>query len=250
MSDDEPAAIVCGFSDLAAGIGGLAWQLGVGGGLLLRNNEVQEAEVRFSFEDEGVRLELRSSDTKVEATLTPSAGVVEPRSPEGEEPPGGPLEAAICTTMVRSKELGRTFQCPGHLGRWASDPIAGAGRFRYLAVEAAEGSLLLLCSRGAPGSENHGDEASAAWLLDAEGGFSGFEEALLSTQYRNGGGPTRIGLELWPAGEDQSVRAAALRAAGTRVGGTDPADARLAAALLHCSTEGTEGLGGYLIWRG
>jgi hypothetical protein len=250
MSDGEPAAIVCGFSDLATGHAGLAWQLGGGGGLLLSGNEVEVAEVGFVPEDQGMRVEMSSNGTEVEAMLAPSAGVVEPKSPDGAEPPGGALEGAICTATVRSKGWGRTFQCPGHLSRWAADPLAGPGRFRHLAVEAAEGSLVLLCSLGAPRAENHGDEESAAWLLDGEGGLSPFEEALLSTQYRDGGAPTRIGLELWPAGEDQSVRAAALRAAGTRLGGTDPADKGVTATLLRCSTAGSEGLGGYLIWRG
>jgi hypothetical protein len=250
MRDGGPAAIVGGFSDLATGLGGLAWQLGGSGGLLLRDNEVTEAEVGLFPEDEGMRLEMRSEGAEVDAVLAPSAGVVAPRSPEGAEPPGGALEAANCAVTVRSKGKGRTVQCPGHLSRWAADPLAGAGRFRHLAVEGAEGSLVLLCSRGAEGAESHADEESAAWLLDREGAVSPFDEALLSTQYRNGEAPTRIGLELWPAGEDQSVRAAAMRAAGTRLGGTEPADTGITATLLRCSTEGTAGLGGYLIWRG
>lgn len=249
MSDDEPAAIVCGFSDLAAGLGALAWHLGGGGGLLLNSNEVTEAEVGFSPEDEGMRLEMRSEGAEVEAMLAPSAGVVEPGTPKGAEPPGGALEAAICTATIRSKGWGRSFQCPGHLSRWAADPLEGAGRFRHLAVEAAEGSLLLLCSRGAPGAESHGEEEAAAWLLDPEGGAVTFGEALLSTQYDETGRPTRAGLELWPEGEEQTTRAAATRAAGTRLGGTEPADEGVTAALLRCSTEGAEGLGGYLIWR-
>jgi hypothetical protein len=249
MSDDAPAAIVGGFSDLATGLGGLAWRLGGSGGLLLRGNEVTEAEVGLFPEDEGLRLELRGEGAEVEAVLAPAAGVVAPRSPEGAEPPGGALEAAVCAATVRSTGKGRTVQCPGHLSRWPSDPLAGAGRFRYLALEAAEGSLILLCTRAKPGAENHGEEESGAWLLDREGGVSPFDEALLSTQYRNGGGPTRIGLELWPPGEDQSVRAAAMRAAGTRLGGTEASDGATAT-LLRCSTEGIAGLGGYLIRRG
>jgi hypothetical protein len=249
MSDDGPA-IVGGFSDLAAGLGGLAWQLGGSGGLLLNGNEVQEAEVDLVAEDDGVRLEMRAAGAEVEAVLTPSAGMTEPRSADGAEPPGGALEAGICTATVRSKGLGRTVQGAGHLTRWDTDPLAGAGRFRHLAVEAAEGSLVLFSARSAPGAENHGDEEVAAWLLDSEGGVSSFDEALLSNQYANGVVPTRIGLELWPAGEDHSVRAAALRGAGTRLGGTEDAEEGVTATLLRCSTEGAEGLGAYLIWRG
>jgi len=250
MSDEGPAAIVCGFSDLAAGVGGLAWELGGRGGLLLNSNEVQEAEVGISPEGEGVRLEMRTKGVEVEATLVPSPGTVEPRSPGGTEPPGGTLEAAICTATIRSKGWGRTFQCPGHLTSWASDPHDGAGRFRHLAAEAAEGSLLLLCSRGAQCAESHGDEEAAAWLLEPEGGVVTFGEALLSTQYDEAGRQTRAGLELWPEGEEQTTRAAATRAAGTRLGGTEAAGRGVTVALLRCSTEGAEGLGSYLIWRG
>lgn len=250
MSGGGPAAIVCGFSDLAAGLGGLAWELGGRGGLVLNGNEVQEAEVGIAPQGDGVRLEMRTKDAEVEATLVPTPGTVKPRSPGGAEPPGGALEAAICTATIRSRGWGRTLQCPGHLSRWASDPLGDAGRFRHLAVEAAERSLLLLCSRGAPGAEHHSQEEAAAWLLDPEGGVVTFGEALLSTQYDEAGRQTRAGLELWPEGEEQTARAAATRAAGTRLGGTEPADQGVTAALLRCSTEGTEGLGSYLIWRG
>jgi hypothetical protein len=75
MSDDGPAGIVGGFSDLAAGLGGLAWQLGGSGGLLRRNDEVQEAHVGFSREGEGMRLEMRAEGAEVEATLAPSVGM-------------------------------------------------------------------------------------------------------------------------------------------------------------------------------
>jgi hypothetical protein len=250
MSGGGPAAIVCGFSDLAAGLGGLAWELGGRGGLVLNGNEVQKAEVGIWPEGEGVRLEMHTKGAEVEATLVPSPGTVELRALGGAEPPGGALEAAICTATIRSRGWGRTLQCPGHLSRWAADPLGGAGRFRHLAVEAAERSLLLLCSLGAPGDESHGEEEAAAWLLEPEGGAVTFGEALLSTQYDEAGRQTRAGLELWPEGEEQTARAAATRAAGTRLGGTEPADPGMTAALLRFSTEGADGLGSYLIWRG
>ena len=247
MSEAAPTALVCGFSDLSAGLGGLAWELGGRGGLLLSDNSVRKAEVDYSQEGEEVRLSMSSEGAEVEVTLAPGTEALSPRTPAGAEPPGGPLEARICPATVRSVSWGRTFQCPGHLSRWSVDPLEGAGRFRHLAVGGAEGSLLLLCARGEPGATEHGEEEVAAWLLDREGGSSAFEEALLSTQYRNGEGPTRVGLELWPQGEDQSVRAAAMRAAGTRLGGSE--DERVSAVLLRCSTEGAEGLGSYLIVR-
>jgi hypothetical protein len=247
MREGAPTALVCGFSDLAAGLGGLAWELGRRGGLLLRDNSVRKAEVDYSQDAGELRLSMSSEDAEVEMTLAPTTVTVSPQTPGGPEPPGGPLEAAICTATVRSKGWGRTFQCPGHMSRWSADPLADARRFRHLAVGGAEGSLLLLCARGESGAAEHGEEEVAAWLLDREGGSNAFEEALLSTQYRNGEGPTRVGLELWPRGEDQSVRAAAIRAAGTRLGGSE--DENLSAVLLRSSTEGTEGLGSYLIVR-
>jgi hypothetical protein len=247
MSEEPPAALVCGFSDLSAGLGGLAWELGGRGGLLLSDNAVRKADVNYFQDGEELRVSMTCEGTEVELTLTPSAEEVSLQTPAGAEPPGGPLEARICTATVRSKGWGRTFQCPGHLSRWTADPSEDAGRFRHLAVGGAEGSLLLVCARGEPGAAEHGEEEVAAWLLDSEGGSSGFEEALLSTQYRNGDGPTRVGLELWPQGEDQSVRAAAMRAAGTRLGGSE--NEKVSAVLLRCSTEGTEGPGSYLIVR-
>jgi hypothetical protein len=243
--NDGPAAIVCGFSDLAAGLGGLAWELGSRGGLVLSDNSVREAEIGISREGEDVRLEMRAEDAQLEVALTTSAGPVSPHSPEGAAPPGGPLQEAICSATVRFVDWGRTFQCAGHLSSWAADPLDGAGRFRHLAIEGPGGSLLLLCARGEAGEENHGAEDVGAWLLDPEGGLSAFDEALLSTQFDDAGRQTRAGLELWPAGEDQSVRAAAVRAAGTRLGGLE--EGNVSAALMRCSTEGTEGLGSYLI---
>src|SRR5512132_2228956 len=115
MSGGGPAAIICGFSDLAAGLGGLAWELGGRGGLVLNGNEVQKAEVGISPEGEGVRLEMHTKGAEVEATLVPSPGTVELRALGGAEPPGGALEAAICTATIRSRGWGRTLQCPGHL---------------------------------------------------------------------------------------------------------------------------------------
>jgi hypothetical protein len=103
--------------------------------------------------------------------------------------------------------------------------------------------MVLVVARGE--GDEHGSEEIAGWLLDREGGFISFDETLLSTQYDKEGRHTRAGLELWPDGDE----APPLRAAGTRIGGTG-AEGGLAAALFRCSTEGSEGLGGYLIKRG
>jgi len=84
--------------------------------------------------------------------------------------------------------------------------VDGAGTFRHLAIEAADGSLILVVAQGPAGASGHGEEETAAWTLDPEGGATAFGEALLSTQYDVGGNPTRLGLELWPEGEEQTVR--------------------------------------------
>jgi hypothetical protein len=133
--------------------------------------------------------------------------------------------------------------------RWASDPLEGAGTLRHLAVEGGEGSLLLVAARGDAGSAGHGDEQAAGWLLDGEGGSSAFAESLISTQYDAEGRVTRAGLELWPQGEEEAmIRSAATRAAATRLGGIEKEG--VSAALFRCMTEGAEGLGSYLLWRG
>jgi hypothetical protein len=143
---------------------------------------------------------------------------------------------------VKPADQGRTLQCFGHVSRWSADPSDGTGIFRHLAIERSDGALILVVARG-EGAE-HGAEKTAAWLLDREGGFTAFSEALLSTQYDKAGRHTRAGLELWPDEEEVPP----MRAAGTRLGGTD-ADG-LSAAFLRCSSEGSEGLGSYLIGRG
>jgi hypothetical protein len=115
-------------------------------------------------------------------------------------------------------------------------------------VEGGEGSLLLVAAHGDAGAAGHGDERTVGWLLDGEGESSAFAESLISTQYDANGRPTRAGLELWPQGEEEAmIRSAATRAAATRLGGVEKDG--VSAALLRCTTEGSEGLGSYLIWR-
>ena len=234
--------LVCGFSDIASGLGGLAWRLAGGGGLLLNGGEVAAAEAEISGDDQSPVLKLEAGGTTVEAELAPHT------EPAALEPAEGKaateVRAATCSATV--KHDGRTVQCPGHLSAWEKDPLEGAGTFRHLAIEAQDGSLMLVLALGLPGAEGHGDEETEAWTLDAEGSATAFGEALLSTQYDGAGSPTRLGLELWPQGEEQTVRAAATRPSATRIGGTDDG---LSAALFRTHTDGTEGIGSYLVWR-
>jgi hypothetical protein len=243
MSDDGSAgALVCGFSDLAAGIGGLAWGLAGGGGLLLNQGEVTPAEVEISEAEEGVRAQLNAGEAAVEATIVPRTGLIPLRDAEGNQPASGALEGGVCTATVRSAGWGRTLECPGHLSRWEGDPLEGAGTFRHLTGEAASGGLLIACARGKPGLEGHGDERVSAWLLDVEGGASPFGEALISTQYDEDGRPTRAGLELWPGEDAPPMRVVASPLGGGQADG-------IWAGLLRCHAGEVEGLGSYLLWR-
>jgi hypothetical protein len=246
---DRAGALVCGFYDLAAGLGGLGWDLRGTGGLLMSDGAVTGAEAEITANERDLELKLTAEKAEVEATLSPRAGTIPLRSPNASPPPGGALEAATCMATVRSAGGGRTLQCRGHLTRWAGDPLEGAGTLRHLAVERGDGSLLLVAARGDAGLAGHGDEQAGGWLLDGEGGSSAFAESLISTQYDAEGRMTRAGLELWPQGEEEAmIRSAATRAAATSLGGIEKEG--VSAALLRCMTEGAEGLGSYLLWRG
>ena len=125
------------------------------------------------------------------------------------------------------------------------DPLEGAAIFRHVTVETADG-MIVCTATGEKGIPGHGDERTAA-VLRAGGEEIPYEEALISTQYDSAGDPTRFGLELWPEDADQSSRAAATRVAGSLLGGAESSGAW--AGLFRCHTDGTEGLGSYLLWR-
>jgi hypothetical protein len=235
--------LVCGFSDMASGLAGLAWELAGGGGLLLNEGEVAAAETEISLEDQTPSLRMKAGSLAVEAGLAPHTEPVALEPAEGKA--ATKVRAATCTATVKSD--GRTLQCPGHLSRWDDDPLDGAGTFRHLAIEGPDGSLILLVALGPSGAQGHGEEETFAWTLDPEGGASAFGETFLSTQYDVGGAPTRLGVELWPEGEEQTVRAAATRPSATRIGGLQ--DGGLSAALFRSHTDGANGLASYLLWR-
>jgi hypothetical protein len=243
MSDPGAAgALVCGFSDLASGLAGLAWSLESRGGLLLRDDEVREANPEITRDGAATRVKLSSEAGEAEATIAPRTGSLDLATAEGSPPPGGGLEASLCTATLKPAGEDRTLQCFGHLSRWEQNPVGEEATFRHLAIESSDGFLLLVVALGERGAD-HGAEEIAAWRLDPEGGVMTFTEALLSTQYDREGRHTRTGLELWP-GEGE---APPMRAAGTRLGGGSAGD--IGAALLRCSTEGSEGLGSYLVRR-
>jgi hypothetical protein len=240
MSDTPDRALIWGFGDVAAGVGGLAWDLGEPGALLLSKGAVRPAT--FSIEEGGdaTVLELAGEEDTLEATLSPQMGLVQ------QADVGNPVgfRALACLAEVRSKGGSQTFQCSGQITRWEGRFLKGAGTLRHLAIQDGDAQVIAT-SQGEPGAA-HGDERSSGWLIGGEHGVS-FEETLISTQYNDGGAPTRIGLELWPEDADHASRAGAVRVAGSVLGGIDAGGTW--AGLFRCHTDGAEGLGSYLLWR-
>lgn len=236
MSD----GLVCGFWDEAAGLAGLGWKLGDNrSGLVLRDGEVATAAAELS-EGDTVRLTLEADGERVEAELTPKPGATTLAGTNGNG-----IESARCAATVRVAGERRVIECQGHLTRWGTDPLAGAGVLRYLAIPAADDGVLVVLASGGPGA-GFAEESSSAWLLNAEGGATRYPDAWLSTQYDERGHQTRAGLELWSAEEETPP----MRAAGTRLGDVPDPAAGVTAAILRTSAEGAPGLGAYLIWRG
>lgn len=238
----EARGFVCGFGDVQAGLGGLAWDLGEPGALLLSKGEVRQASFALEQDLETVTVEITAEADTVEATLAPQRTLIEHPSTEN------PVEFKATASLgeVRPKGGGQTVECAGQISEWIGDPLEGAGVLRHLAVGGAPGSLLIAIARGLPGGDGHGSERAGGWLLSGDSGVP-YEEALISTQYDGAGDPTRFGLELWPEDADQSSRAGATRVSGTLIGGF--AAGAFWAGLFRCHTDGAEGLGSYLLWR-
>jgi len=238
MNDVAAGALVCGFGDLAGGFGGLVWELGEPGALLLAGDEARAATFAIEEGGDAATVEITAGDAALEATLTPEDAPIALS-------PGG-LEVTACAADVRSKGGRETHRGSGHLGRWSADPVEGAATFRHLAVDAGEGALLIAGARGAPGGGGHGEEQASAWRLEGEDAAP-FEEALISTQYDGEGRPIRLGLELWPVDAERASRAAASRVSGSALGVVRVG--RVWAGLYRCHTDGAEGLGSYVLWR-
>jgi hypothetical protein len=236
MSDEAEGGLVCGFGDLGSGLAVLAWNLAGGGSVLLGDGKASAAAPEFSPGADALRVDLRG-EHPIDATLAPRRDP----TPLTDAPADSP-QASRCEAAVRSGGSERTPASSGHLISWSEDPLEGAGTFRHLAVELGDGSLLIASAWGEQRLEGHGNERVSAWLIDADGAMSGFEEALLSTQYDGDGHPTRAGLELWPADDAPPVRVAASSLGGAEVKGAW-------GGLFRCHSDGTEGLGGYLLWR-
>jgi hypothetical protein len=240
----EQAAIVCGFGDVAAGLGGLAWDIGEPGAVLLSQGEAQPASFAIEEGGDAATVEITTADATLEATLAPHTAEVPLVDRDGHDPHG--LRFNACAAEVRSTGGTQTFRCSGCIARWSADPVEGAGTFRFLTIERGGESFLIATALGQPGSEGHGNERTSGWLLEGETATP-FEESLISTQYDDSGKPTRLGLELWPEDADQSSRAAASRVSGSSLGVAELGGTR--AGLFRCHVDGTEGLGSYLLWR-
>jgi hypothetical protein len=233
-------AFVCGFGDAATGIGGLAWDLGEPGALLLSGGDAQAATFALEEGGDAATLEISAVDATLEATLSP-------RTTELALGGGSGLGATVVVYSADVVPRGgsQAFRCEGQISRWGEDPLAGPGTFRHLAIDAGEESLLVAEGRGEPGAE-HGNERSAAWLVRGEDEIR-FEDTFISTQYNGDGDPTRFGLELWPEEAERASRAAATRVAASRLGGVRVG--AISAGLFRCHTDGSEGVGSYLLRR-
>ena len=245
MNESERGAIVCGFGDVASGLGGLAWDIGEPGAVLLREGEARSASFALEEGGDAATLELTAGDLTLEATLAPHTAEVPLAGGDGHDPHG--LRFSACAAEVSSADGDQTLHCSGYIARWSSDPIEGAATFRQIAIERGADSYLIATALGWPGAAGHGEERASGWLLEGESAIP-YDEALISTQYDSSGKPTRLGLELWPVDADQSSRAAATRVSGSSLGLSEAG--ATTAGLFSCHADGTEGFGSYLLWRG
>ncbi len=237
MSERTQGGLVCGFGDLAAGLGALAWDLGEPGAILLSEGEARPATFAIEEGGDAAAIAITAGEHSVEATLSPRAAEIALQA--------GPI-ASPCSAEVHFEGGTQTFQCWGQICRWPTSPLEGAATFRQIAIEAGGDQLVIAVARGEPGARGHGEEETGGWRIEGEDG-SAFEETLITTQYDGAGDPTRIGLELWPFDVEQTSRAAATRVAGALVGGTRSGGAW--AGLFRCHTDADEGIGAYLLWR-
>jgi hypothetical protein len=244
MNDEGQSAIVCGFGDVSAGLGGLAWDLGEPGAVVLSDGEAQPASFAMEEGGDAATIEIEAPGVTLEATLVPHTAELPLADLEGRDPHG--LRVSVCAAEVRSSGSDQTVPCSGFIARWSADPLEGAATFRHLAIERSGESFLILTATGHPGTAGHGEELTSGWLLEGENAIP-FEESLISTQYDDSGKPTRLGLELWAEDADQSSRAAATRVSGAPLGVATSGST--SAGLFRCHVDGTEGFGSYLLWR-
>jgi len=243
MSD----ALICGFADLGRVVAAVCWQReGDSGGALMLNGTAATAEVDFDFSEEygSWRVRARTEHGSATAVVGTAGGVLFTNP--------GPLEemgAGRADVEFRPGGEGRRLACPAQLSRWSGEPLGESDLLRHVALPLGPDEQLVSLAERPAGACEHDEEAALAWRIPSGEGKPGdgspdFSEALLSTQYNGQGRPTRIGLELWPRGEDEP---GPTRAAGVTIGGAHTE--RTSAALLDTSCEGRKGIGSYVIWR-
>lgn len=148
----------------------------------------------------------------------------------------GEWHAGGSGAQVRS--LGRLIRTSGEV-EWSRIEL-----IRSLTATLDDGSLLAVAAARPRGAAGHGEEVASALLLDAEGSVIRFEEPLLSTEYDSEGRHRRAGVELW--GPDEG---AALRGAGTLIGGAPVEVGRSETAFLRFTLDGTPGTARYELAR-
>ncbi len=94
-------------------------------------------------------------------------------------------------------------------GTWslAGSLTPGNSALRVLTAT-VDGALLMLASVRPQGADAHDEEKVTALLLENGGKRTEFDEVLLSTQYDSAGSVRRVGLELYPEGDDYPSRGA------------------------------------------
>lgn len=115
---------------------------------------------------------------------------------------------------------------------------AGHTALRVLTAATNEGSLLLVAATRPDGADGHDEENPQAILIAPSGEVKAIEEALVSTQYSASGTIERVGLELYPEGDDYPVRGAG---DVVRTSATGEGSGRREQALLDFRLDGEAG---------
>jgi hypothetical protein len=183
--------------------------------------------------------EMALDGTKLELELTPLA---RPLAVAGEL--SGGAELTLCRALggVEGPAGRREIACLAV----ASKPTAAASEtaviHRSIAIVLADGGLVAILAARPRDAGGHGEEEVAVAVRDPAGEVD-VNEALLSTEYGDGGRHRRANLELIREGEHP------LRGAGAIVCGAtlEQSPARVETAFFRWSLDGRPGLGRYEI---
>ena len=96
------------------------------------------------------------------------------------------------------------------VANWRFEGELGSGysALRVLSGATEKGTLLLLSSLRPHDADGHDAENPQALIVKRSGEVTGFEEALVSTQYAASGAIERVGLEFYAEGDDYPLRGA------------------------------------------